>query len=218
MKRVIDFLEELAKEGTFLLNIVELAYDAGIAGKTANFHYLEFNRRRARWLRNCTDSLAYAALSEHLAQVERAISSGVNRSADVARITGVLESARDLLERGFVGNIRYLLHAEMFGSLVEQADELLKSGHVVPAAVVGRIVIENWLRDQAQKAGFQDCEKASASALNDQLRKLGVFSTPKWREIQSLLDLGNAAAHGKDADFSSGDVHRMVTFAKTACM
>jgi len=106
----------------------------------------------------------------------------------------------------------------MFGSLVEQAKELLESGHSTPAAVLGRIVLERWLRDEAAKAEIQDADSSKVSVLNDNLKNAGAFSLPKWRHVQSLLDVGNAAAHGKESAFSVEDVRRLLTFAESNCV
>jgi hypothetical protein len=173
---------------------------------------------RTRWLRSCDDVLGYAGLSDYLEQVARIRIREEPGAPGIAEITGVLESARDALQQGFAGKIRYLLHAELFSSVLDQAGGLLETGHKIPAAVLGRIVIEGWLRDQAEKAGIAGWEAEKASSLNENLKKAGVFPVPKWRHIQSLIDVGNSAAHGKDAEFSEEDVKRMIAFAQTNCV
>ncbi len=52
---------------------------------------------------------------------------------------------------------------------------------------------------------------------NDGLKTAGVFTTPKWRLIQGLLDVGNAAAHGNEKEFTEVDVRRMIDFAEANC-
>jgi hypothetical protein len=117
-----------------------------------------------------------------------------------------------MLAAGFVGNLRSLVQAEILDSVVNQADVLLKAGQILPAAVLGRIVLERWLRDQANSAGISEAETERASMLNDKLKKAGKLSTPKWRQVQAGLDVGNAAAHGNVNEFSKDDVIRLLTF------
>lgn len=136
---------------------------------------------------------------------------------EIAHVAGVLESARDCLAAGFVGKLKHLIHAEMFDSLLQQAEALLKAGHTIPAAVLGRIVIEDWLRDQAEKAGITVAVNEKASVINDSLKKAGVITASRWRQVQSYLDIGNAAAHGRSSEITMEDVGRQLEFAKTAC-
>src|SRR5262245_63825176 len=49
-----------------------------------------------------------------------------------------------------------------------------------------------------------------ASALNDELKKAGRYNQPQWRMLQSWLDIGNAAAHGKFDQFTQPDVKRLI--------
>jgi hypothetical protein len=212
MKKIIDFLERLITGSYDLRN--QASKGSNLMGIGLN-NYIQM---RTRWLRSCDDVLSYAGLGDYLEQVARIRVGGTPGAPEIAEITGVLESARDALQQGFVGKIRYLLHAELFNSVLDQAGGLLETGHKIPAAVLGRIVIEGWLRDQAEKAGIAGWEAEKASSLNEELKKAGVFPVPKWRHIQSLIDVGNSAAHGKDAEFSEEDVKRMIAFAQTNCV
>jgi hypothetical protein len=212
MKKIIDFLERLIAESYGLRN---QAHKGSFLTGDALDDYIQM---RTRWLRSCNDVLSYAGLSDYLEQVARIRANGTPGASGIAEITGVLESARDALQQGFVGKIRYLLHAELFNSVLDQAGGLLETGHRIPAAVLGRIVIEGWLRDQAEKAGIAGWEAEKITTLNENLKKAGVFPVPKWRHIQSLIDVGNYAAHGKDAEFSDEDVKRMIAFAQTNCV
>ncbi len=46
----------------------------------------------------------------------------------------------------------------------------------------------------------------------------GKLTQPKWRLIQSFLDVGNAAAHGKETEFKPADVTRMLDFIEANCL
>lgn len=211
MKKIIDFLEKLIGESYGLRNRASL----GVLQGDDLHAYIQM---RTRWLRSCRDVLSYAGLSDYLLQVASIRMEGEPGAPEIAEITGILESARDALQQGFGGKIRYLLHAELFDSLLDQVGELLETGHKIPAGVLGRIVIERWLRDQAEKATITGWDTDKPSILNENLKKAGVFSVPKWRHIQSLIDVGNLAAHGKDAEYSEEDVKRMIALAQTNCV
>jgi uncharacterized ferredoxin-like protein len=86
----------------------------------------------------------------------------------------------------------------------------------VPAAVLGRIVIERWLRDQAEAAGIPEFD--TAKALNDDLKKAGQYSGPKCKQVQAHLAVGNSAAHGKTDEFSENDVRVMLEYARANCL
>lgn len=211
MKKIIDFLEKLIGESYALRQLASKEYRRSPDD-------VNFVQMRTRWLRSCEDVLTHAELDVYLKEFYGMMHRATIGQYEIGEVTGLLESARDALLQGFVGKIRYLLHAEMFDSVIDQAAELLKAGHKIPAGVLGRIVIERWLRDQAEKGNIAGWETDKPSSLNESLKKAGVFSVPKWRHVQSLLDVGNSAAHGKDSEFSEEDVKRMLAFAETNCV
>jgi hypothetical protein len=133
----------------------------------------------------------------------------------IARIAGLLESASDMLAAGFIGSLRSIVQAEILDSVVDQAELLFKAGHVLPAAVLGRIVLERWLRGLATKQNIPDADTAKVTVLNDKLKQAAAFSTPKWRQIQTYIDVGNSAAHGKVGEFSDDDVGRLLVFVRS---
>lgn len=92
----------------------------------------------ARWVRSGLDALTYAGLEEHREELDEAIDSEIPTGAEIARATGILQSALDAIRNGFVEDLRGLLRAEMFDSFADQAEELLKRGHSMPAAMVAR--------------------------------------------------------------------------------
>jgi len=210
MQKVAEFLEKLIKEADGLLERAQLT----LIGP----YFLEFTREYTRWLRSCQGVLRHAGLNEYAEQVGHISQDDSSRSYNIAEIAGVLETARDMLVNRFVGDVRYLVHAEFFDSLLGQAQELFETQHLTPSAVVARIVLERWLRDQAGRASIENAETEKAAILNDTLKKMKVFSVPKWRQVQACLDVGNAAAHGKDTEFTADDVRRFLDFARVNCV
>lgn len=210
MEKMLVFIKSLVEESAVLAELAGESYDERQSGG--------FERRFTRLVNNVIEILSYASL-DSLLQEAKSIKSGSGYSdqSRAAHMAGIIGSAYDLLGNGFIGSVKFLLHADMFASTLEQAKGLKETGHLIPAAVLGRIVIEDWLRDQAEKSGIEVPEGAKASTVNDSLKKSSVFSVPKWRLIQSLLDVGNAAAHGKISEISEGEVSRLLEFIEVNC-
>lgn len=132
----------------------------------------------------------------------------VQHSYEVYPIIGLLKGALDDLEGGFLRGQEFLLAAEVFDTIPEQATHLTKLGYKDPAAVLGRVVLEDALRRLAIEARADPTVKAAR--INDELKKAGRYSQPQWRVIQAWLDIGNAAAHGEFAKYDAGDVRSML--------
>ena len=210
MKNVVAFLDSIVEEG-LSLEALGSASDEEKASKG-------YDRRYRRLKQSAKEVFQYMGLDDYLAEFYKISHNAHYMFHDeIVNVTGLVESARDLIRHGCVGNLRHLLHAEMFNSLTEQAKGLLEAGHIVPSAVLGRIIIENWLRDQCEKAGLDIPEGAKASTMNEALKKAEVFSVPKWRQVQAYLDVGNAAAHGRPEEFSGQDVERVLSFIEVNC-
>lgn len=179
---------------------------------------IQFEQAYTEWVESSLQVLTYAELHDYAQKIRSQHEDSPNSEHTIARITGWLQSAIACLEHGFVGRLRHVLRAEMFGSYVNQARVLQKAGLLIPAAVVGRVALEGWLRDQAEAAGITNHDTEKASKLNDALKAAGKLTQPKWRLIQSHLDVGNAAAHGKESEFADEDVTRLLAFVESNCL
>lgn len=211
MTKIRDTIQKLIAEGEAIKG--QVSHITGLGDKEREV----FFRNSQRWLLNSKTVLAFSQTG-HLDSFKEIESSRSYPAAKLAMQIGILESALDSIEAGFIGNLRHLLHADLFGNIIEQAEDLLVNGHIIPAAVLGRIVIEEWIRDLSEKEGIPNHDSAKASILNDELKKRNVFATPRWRHIQGLLDVGNSAAHGKTDEFTDNDVRRLLDFAKDNCI
>jgi hypothetical protein len=207
MKSVRDFLDSLISDSYRIIS------EAGAHPEPESFR-----QNYVRWTESALHALSFAGLEEYRRKILAADSESSGSQFAASVIAGLLQSAVECLDHGFVGRLRHLLHAEVFSSLASQARGLLQSGHLVPAAVLGRIAIEDWLRDEAEKAGITNFDSEKASKLNDSLKAAGKLTQPKWRLIQSFLDVGNSAAHGKTEQFSDADVTRMLDFIESNCL
>ena len=206
MRNVQSYLEELITEGYALSQLFK--------GAENEEEEEERDRRYQRWRKNVVEVLKYARIESYLADVSQALRETWGDVYIVQRTTSLLESAVDLLGRGFIGDLKILLRAEMFATTIEQAKVLFEAEHLIPAAVLARIVIEGWLRGEAEKAGIAVSDDAKAASINETLKKAAIFSVPKWRQVQAYLDIGNAAAHGKAESFTREDVARLLAFAE----
>ncbi|AMV25144.1 hypothetical protein VT84_12165 [Gemmata sp. SH-PL17] len=207
MKNVCEFLRTLIMRSDYLLRSLNPEESSNT-----------LDRAYTGWVESAIQSLAYAELTSYQQKIKEIDGEPVNIEYRISRITGLLESAAECLEQGFVGKLKHILHAEMFGSLATEARGLLKVGHRIPAAVLGRIAIENWLRDEAESHSIPNYDTEKASRLNDSLKSAGKLTQPKWRLVQSLLDVGNAAAHGKEQEFNDDDVKRLLDFVEANCL
>ena len=210
MKNVCDYLRELVGRGHALLA-------QSNQSNSSQHQWQMIDRDYTAWVANALQVMEYAELSSYAQRVTNE-DLHESRAVKVPKIAGLIQSALECLERGFVGKLKHVLQAELFGSVATQARELLRAKHMLPAAVLGRIALERWLRDTAQTVGIADYENERAAKLNDALKGVGKLTQPKWRLIQHFLDVGNTAAHGKDDQFSAEDVTRMLDFIEANCL
>jgi hypothetical protein len=177
----------------------------------------ELARRTARWLGSCHYLLEFlhcGTYCEDFRKIEALYSRQGLNPYSIGELIGVLEGVLDEVENGFLGKLTHLIHAELYFSVLEQAEMLFQAGHLAPAAVLGRIIIERWLKDEAEKVGIDVAVGEKASVINDKLQKAQEFSTPRWRLIQWCLDIGNAAAHGRIDQYTVKDVEQVLQFLK----
>jgi hypothetical protein len=128
---------------------------------------------------------------------------------DIFPIIGVLNGALDDLEKGYLTGREFVIAGEIFDSVLEQAKHLNESGYKDPAAVLVRVVIEDALRRISRTEEGVD-DTLNATRLNDELRRVQRYPQPQWRLVQSWLDIGNAAAHGKFSEYSKDDVKGLI--------
>ena len=117
------------------------------------------------------------------------------------------DAARENFDGGYLSSVRNMVRAEVFESELEQAEELLKSGYAVPAAVVAGTVLETTLRDLCSKHAIMP---GKLDAMNSALVKAGEYSSLVQKQVTALAAVRNAAAHGDVAKFRPEDVEPMI--------
>ncbi len=123
---------------------------------------------------------------------------------------GILRSAKEDYEQGFLLDVRTLIEAEVFDDFLEQGAHLLDSGYFQPAAVVIGSVLEDGLRKLCARQGIELSTKPKLDTMNAALAKSGVYSKLTQKRVTALADIRNRAAHGEWDEFTHVDVETML--------
>jgi len=128
----------------------------------------------------------------------------------------ILRASKEELEGGWLITTKGLLSAEIFSDFLEMAEHLLAENYKDAAAVITGSVLEEHLRQLAQKHGIDvTFEKSGrrvpkkADLLNAELAKAGVYNKLDQKNITALLDLRNKAAHGHYEEYNKSQVELM---------
>lgn len=206
-QRYADCLRELIEEGQ---NVVKLAKQS-----SSGYTYIRGAdlTKYQSWFAKFENVLntVFGIQSSHFKQLEHAGENLRTYGADpryIYPVIGILDGALNDLENGFLLNQEFLVAADVFDSVLEQAKHLLDTGYKDPAAVLGRVVLEDSLKRLARTNGLDDTKKASV--INTDLKTANIYNQPQWRQIQAWLDIGNDSAHGNFINFSDDDVKRML--------
>lgn len=176
---------------------------------------MEDRAKEGRWQTSCLHILerTFGKQSVYLTNFQRVFRYG-NVKSHMVHGTEIMKGAREDIEKGFLYRIEHLISADFFDSITEQAEYLLKSGFKDVAAILGRVVIENTLKDIARRENVTFPDKIKLSALNELLRKNGVYAINVWRTVQAQIDLGNLAAHGHFDKYDDKSIGNMLTWTR----
>lgn len=143
--------------------------------------------------------------SEHYKEFEKAESS-TSFSGNYSKYKNTCAVFKALKEDyfgGYLTSLKSLVQAEVFGSELEQANELLKGGYFSPAAVIAGTVLETALRELCDREGISH---GKLDKMNSDLAKAGVYNSIVQKQITAYAGVRNSAAHGKPNEFSKADV------------
>lgn len=70
------------------------------------------------------------------------------------RLGAIFSAAKEDLEGGYLVELKNIVQAELFESQLDQAQELLNKGFILPSAVVAGIVLETALRELCDREGL----------------------------------------------------------------
>lgn len=219
-------MKKLAERARGLAKRAERIYeDWGICPpeKESEFQDITVDYDISWWIRSCENFFEFASMPNYLSAFRSIVGEGhwgdeEQNKYRLIRAAGIMASAAEDLEKGFIGNIKYLVHADFFDSITEQAEALYNAGHIIPAAVLGRIIIEKWIRDFAEKEGIPIEEKDWIKELNNKLLDAQKITEAKYKQIRDHYFTGNFAAHGEEDKFTKEDVKAMLEFVKANCI
>ena len=133
----------------------------------------------------------------------------VQHSHDIYPIVGILQGALNDLKNGYLLGREFFIASEVFDSMLEQSKHFLDNNDNKDiAAILSRIVLEDALKRLARQEGIDDSFKAAV--INDKLKAKKRYNQVRWRSIQTWLDVGNSAAHGKFGEYSKDDVSNAI--------
>lgn len=107
----------------------------------------------------------------------------------------------------YLNTVRHLVQAEVFGSELDQAQELFDAGYHIAAAVIAGTVLETGLREVCGNNGIAP---GNLNKMNTDLTKASVYNVLVQKQITALAHIRNSAAHGKTTDFTKDDVLNMI--------
>lgn len=204
-KRYTARLQELIDQSKKIEALVKYP-----SGQYISLTYIEDQASLNAWLIkiNTIIEIAFGKTSPHYKEFEKLIKKDIHEKSQINAIKGLLIGSLDDLENGFLLGQEFLIAGAIFDSVLEEAKELLNTEHKDPAAILGRVVLEDSLRRLARQEQLDDSQKATK--LNDDLKKAGRYNQVQWRQIQVWLDIGNNAAHGKFDQYNKEQVKEQI--------
>lgn len=127
--------------------------------------------------------------------------------AKLQKLMAVFAAAREDFEGGYLISVHDLVRAEVFGSELQQALELLKNNYAGAAAIIAGTVLETSLRELCDR---NQIPYGKLDKMNADLAKSGVYNGIVQKRITHLAAIRNSAAHGNEAEFKSYDVKSMI--------
>jgi len=174
----------------------------------------EWLSKKTRWQTACLHLLeqTFGVKSIYYKKFQK--STGYSDESQLNWGVELMKGAKEEIEKGFLYKIEHLVSADLFNSIIEQATYLLENRFKDAAAIYGRVIIENTLKDLAKRKTVTIPDKIKLSDLNQRLRKENVYPQHVWRTIQAQIDIGNSAAHGKFEEYDDKAVDNMLTWIK----
>ena len=141
---------------------------------------------------------------------EFARASANSHKGSFAQAHSVLRRVRDDFAKGWLGDLREVAAAEVFGDLLQMAQYLyLKVSHIAAASVAGA-VLEDSLRRLHLKHVGKWRGNSSIAKLNTGLYNAGRYSNTQQQQVLAWGAVRNDADHGYIEKVDKGDVKRML--------
>lgn len=128
----------------------------------------------------------------------------------VQKIFGLLQSAQDEWQRGFLRKIEHIVIAEAFDDFLDQASFYHKGNKKIESSVLASAVLEDTVKRIARKNGIESKGK-SLEPLIDEIIKAGIFTPVKGKRIKGFSGVRNHALHAEWDDFDIKDVGELIS-------
>lgn len=125
---------------------------------------------------------------------------------DVEHGIGILTALREDIELGFLTRVRDLVSAEIFTDFIEMAQHLLDNNYKDSAASLVGAVLENGLRQIAQKHSVSIKSSDDIGSLNKKLADKEIYNRLIQKQIQAWKAIRDSADHGKFSEYKVEDV------------
>jgi len=133
-----------------------------------------------------------------------------SRPSDVDHGTGILKALKEDLELGYLTRVRDLVSAEIFTDFIEMAQHLLDNNYKDSAASLIGAVLENGLRQTAQKHTIDVKSGDDIGSLNTKLADKEIYNRLLQKQVQAWKAIRDSADHGKFEDYKIEDVKAML--------
>jgi len=129
----------------------------------------------------------------------------------VQQQVAIVKSSRERFESSLF-DIRQLVQADVFGSELEAAEELLKKKFTRAAGAVAGVVLERHLKQVCQNRGLKLAKRAPGlSDLNEALKSSNTIDQVQWRFVQHLADIRNLCDHSNPQEPKSDHVGDLIS-------
>jgi len=125
---------------------------------------------------------------------------------EARRGQGILEAARDDIQRGHLKKLQSLVSADIFSDFLEMAEHLVQEGYKDAAAMLIGAVLEDGLRTVSKNNGIAIKKEDDIGSLDQKLSDAKIYSRLVQKQIRFLKNIRDNAAHGKFSEYS----HEMV--------
>ncbi|MGD9735197.1 MAG: hypothetical protein AB7V58_06250 [Solirubrobacterales bacterium] len=131
-----------------------------------------------------------------------------------SQLVAVVHALRDDYALGGLASVEELVQADLFDDFLDMADELLAKGFTGPAVVLAGTVLEQQLRNLAEKCGLAVTDEKerpkSVETLGIELRKAELISEVQRKSVIAWYAQRREAAHGRTDGLSPDDIERTI--------
>jgi hypothetical protein len=147
--------------------------------------------------------------SVHFTEFSALFKDGITYSP-VKEGIGILTAAKEDYQGGYLVGIRRLVNAEIIGSLLDQAQELLDAGYIGPAAGLAGCILEDHIKEICIEKQIELPDKPKLDYMNAQLAKIEYYNKLSQKQVTAWAEIRNSAAHGNWEKFKEDDVSDMI--------